>query len=980
MGITNMYPNLPGHLVEFKDGGLQLTSLPEDGSGYSKSLLILGTALDGPIKEPVKIDAKTVTQLFGSEVNDKNYPNGATLTKYAKQAFAHGFTDVRCMRVTGTEATKTIIVSSDNTTTNVDKVAKPVKAVAGHPAAKFSFTEWQDGSKNLLPVSTDEGKYSQIWLCTAPPANGEARDIITADNIVYAPTDGYITLPANTVNKNATVYAVYYHQNIKGKGEGTGNALTPFTAAIVNGKTVADTMSEPILASSFGAESEEGITFKLLLSSEARLYSQAYRRTNTGNEVLEKDCYPQTWNLIQAFDASLTEEEAKKKSIGLKVVIVGKYEDHEGNTVSRVLDADEFQVIEKTEDPDQNPDVVGKVFINSGEYGYEYEGEVDVPNDAYVDEDTTPGIDPTIKEKKTLRYDTAYTEYNVAYFTYTNDFTYNTIKLADIPTSIPGASAESEAFNNAIAEADEFELYDDKKAIPGSIRVTRADGSDVDPRMYEVVAGENDVHTKIVVAPGNAVMGTQYIINYQVEERTTSEKVVVFKSIYGGEVYNQARVKMEKSREDVNTSTGELGEEYVKITFYKPESKYYTKTEVPFYYKSTDVPTVGQLRDFLKNYELNNVFAIETDDDDITLEELYDGVCANVTPSGDADNVILAEFNLVGGSSGINPTDEELFVALSGKRDANGYLTERGAYQILENYHCDYIYPAGAKADKSVVINGRKQSFQYELALVCAVLTYRTKMTHGFIDVSPNSNTSLVGIQKHVDKLLAMPNLFYMQDNKGDEILDSEGKRMDIGWYTSVVVGPDPVMISDTLGTYYGSAALAYAALVASLKPQSSPMNKALPKVKGMKYKFSNKQMDSLIGNRMVCFRLKNEGTTTASSVPYCVDAMTAGGPECDYARMTTVSIVTDVVDQIREVADPFIGEPNTIEQRNALSALIAKRLSRIYEKGEVTYYSFEINATIQQVLLGECTISLTLVCPMELRKITTVVSLRAAA
>ena len=47
---------------------------------------------------------------------------------------------------------------------------------------------------------------------------------------------------------------------------------------------------------------------------------------------------------------------------------------------------------------------------------------------------------------------------------------------------------------------------------------------------------------------------------------------------------------------------------------------------------------------------------------------------------------------------------------------------------------------------------------------------------------------------------------------------------------------------------------------------------------------------------------------------------------------------------------------------------------------GEISHYEFEINATIQQVLIGECTISLTLVCPMELRKITTVVALRPAA
>lgn len=103
MAVTNLYSNLPGHLVEFKDGGLQLTVDQSDVTN-SKSLLILGTAFDGPVNEPVKIDATTVSQLFGSEVNENGYANGATLTKYAKQAFKNGFQDVRCMRVTGSQA------------------------------------------------------------------------------------------------------------------------------------------------------------------------------------------------------------------------------------------------------------------------------------------------------------------------------------------------------------------------------------------------------------------------------------------------------------------------------------------------------------------------------------------------------------------------------------------------------------------------------------------------------------------------------------------------------------------------------------------------------------------------------------------------------------------------------------------------------------------------------------------------------------
>jgi hypothetical protein len=306
-------------------------------------------------------------------------------------------------------------------------------------------------------------------------------------------------------------------------------------------------------------------------------------------------------------------------------------------------------------------------------------------------------------------------------------------------------------------------------------------------------------------------------------------------------------------------------------------------------------------------------------------------------------------------------------------------LKTQGAYQILENYNVDYIYPAGVYADSEQTVN-IYSDFQRELALLCAVLTYRTKMTHGFIDVKPNSNTTLVGIDAYVAKLVnGHPNLYYMTDQDGNVLYDSDNKPMDIGWYTSVVVGPEVVMSSDVLGTYYGSPAIAYAALNSVLEPQSSPLNKALRNVDGMKFKFSNKQMDALVGNRMVVFKLKNEGTATASSTPYVVDGVTAGAPNCDYSDIATVKVVTDVVDNIREVADPFIGEPNTVEQRNALSALISKRLAKLKEIGEIQSYEFEISATIQQQLLGEASIALTIVPALTLRKITTVVALRAA-
>jgi hypothetical protein len=88
---------------------------------------------------------------------------------------------------------------------------------------------------------------------------------------------------------------------------------------------------------------------------------------------------------------------------------------------------------------------------------------------------------------------------------------------------------------------------------------------------------------------------------------------------------------------------------------------------------------------------------------------------------------------------------------------------------------------------------------------------------------------------------------------------------------------------------------------------------------------------------------------------------------------------MTDVVEQIREVADPYLGEENTVEQRNALSAQISKRLSSLLEQGEILNYEFQILATQAQVLIGEASIELTLSVPMELRTIKTTVGLTPA-
>ena len=799
MAVTNLYSNLPGHLVEFKDGGLQLTVDQSDVTN-SKSLLILGTAFDGPVNEPVKIDATTVSQLFGSEVNENGYANGATLTKYAKQAFKNGFQDVRCMRVTGSQAY-----------VDISKTSEIIEHI------EYATTGGEiEGCTTFVHTLGNKPIVGDVIVKTLA---GDAVSGVTRNK-----EEGTLSFIQNAISKNSTVEVTYDYKAISSihnetSAAGDGADFQPITLG----------STDPIFVTD---------------------------KNDSGQYIVD------TAGTIPTTDG-----------------VVVKFG---GTTLDPATD---YTV-------DETAHTVTILVGNSA------------------------GV-------------TASDSVDIEYYTY-------------VLTHIDSATVTAPGDTDQVITLDHEPKDGVIELLVNSVAV--------DASQYTVSGAD------VTLTAGNFNVKDKFTIgyNYVIEEEITEG--ITVRSIYGGSVYKEASIKIEP----FTTDEGVAGCNFI---FTKPASKLYSTADKPFVISSIDCPTVGMLKLALENYALNNVFEIITDNEDMATA-----------------NFPAFESKLVnGGDDGVVVTNNQLYEALSGKRNADGYLIEQGAYQILENYHVDYIYPAGVYADAKQTVN-KNSSFHHELALLCAVLTYRTKMTHGFIDVKPNSNTTLVGIQKYVDKLLTYDNNHYMKDSDGNEIVDAEGNKMDIGWYTSIVVGPEPIMVSNTLGTWYGSPAIAYAALNASLKPESAPSNKALPGVKGMKYKFSNKQMNELVGNRMVVFKLKGEGTATASSIPYVVDGCTAGNANCDYRRIATVKVVTDVVDQIREVSDPFLGEPNTVEQRNALSALISKRLTYLLNQGEIQYYAFEINATIQQVLLGECTISLTLVVPQELRKITTVVALRATA
>lgn len=471
-----------------------------------------------------------------------------------------------------------------------------------------------------------------------------------------------------------------------------------------------------------------------------------------------------------------------------------------------------------------------------------------------------------------------------------------------------------------------------------------ADGVEVPKADYTLDAG----NTSVTIKAGRVAKGAQLEASFVHAEVTTEEFQVKLESVFAGAVYNQIKVRIE---EVVDTNDNVIGK---KVVITKPESKKAQVTEKDLEYSSLDYPTLGQLVQAINGDPRNNVVraSVANRHADLKTVDLQ-----STTP-------------FTGGSDGLDVSKQELYEILGGHRDANGVLVEPGIYHLLENYTVDIIVPLGVYADD--VLPGKYDNFAAQLALACAVISHQNSATIGMIATSSPDEAGLAAVQAHVEKLLEHKNDYFMRDRAGNILKDSQGNPIDLGRFIQIVAGPDLILNSTRLGTYAENSVAAYAGFVSQLPAQSSPTNKVLPFARGLRFSYSNSQLDKLTEARYVTFKFKNNGQNVA-----VVDAPTAAQPNSDYRRISTIRVVKEVVNQVREVCDPYVGEPNEIPQRNAMSAAIAKRLDKLVEEGVIVDYDFVVIATPQMQLMGEAQIELTIIPPQELRRITTIVALR---
>jgi len=456
-----------------------------------------------------------------------------------------------------------------------------------------------------------------------------------------------------------------------------------------------------------------------------------------------------------------------------------------------------------------------------------------------------------------------------------------------------------------------------------------------------------DIHNKnVVIDTSSFTTGDSVKLNYIYNKvQSNGTYSVDFETLFGGNVYKETTVEVKVTSDDR------------EIIITKPSTKKSSSEELPLSYKASNYPTLGQLVDAI-NSDSNNGFV------KAFVNSVHEAV----------DTLKLAAksetlFTAADDCNEIKLSKQKLFHKLAGKRDTQGYLTEIGAFQVLDNYMVDIIVPLGCFADD--VLLGDYDNFAYELALLCGKVS-QVHLTHGVISVKSPVKNDLVTIEARVKELEAMTNIFEMRRLDGSVLKDMDNKAYDLGGYISIIAGQELTYNTQKGGIYNDNATLAYAGLISTVNTPDNTTNKKMDSIVGMRYSYSIPQLNRLQNKRFVTFRTRaSDGSIVVT------DGVTAAKEGSDYSRLVNTNVVRAILNDVHKATEPYIGLAQSTVNNNAMASSIDKKLKSRQEQGDVQSATFNLVIDPLDKLLGNASVELNIVPLGETRIITIVVGLK---
>lgn len=158
---------------------------------------------------------------------------------------------------------------------------------------------------------------------------------------------------------------------------------------------------------------------------------------------------------------------------------------------------------------------------------------------------------------------------------------------------------------------------------------------------------------------------------------------------------------------------------------------------------------------------------------------------------------------------------------------------------------------------------------------------------------------------------------------------------LENGAYASIIVTELRPVGSDD-GEYSNGAAI-YAGYVGSLDAENAPTGKTLYNISELRYIPTRDQQQGLVDKGTVPV------SVSQSRTPKIVDGQTFGKDDSDYKRLSTLRIVFDAVQLVRQVGERYIGMPATMHHRNAMETDITSNLRGMVVNGALLDADFEV-------------------------------------
>jgi hypothetical protein len=972
MAISEQYENLPGVKVSYEDGNLYTGS--EVQSASTQSILIIGTAIDGPVGEPVSVNAiggpKAAEKLFGGLLERQKVvengiestvkvPHQGTLIRSMWEALRSGNEDVRLLRVAGDTA-KTELPAQDPNSEVTQKLADGFgnQLVPGNVA--FSKALNLPTDQRLVKIEKVEeftgSDTTGTPFKTFPDSTGyQSVDDSAGSETVYFLKD--IFRPKHTIK-------VSYKAKKRNYTEVTRN-----DDGETNSSTAGLLTQDLSMTNYFGAEvgnwSDDPLHQVNLYVIEAGGEVFAIPSKNSSGESLYRIGKSDP-NVKDELHDVTTEAEFKQGGVRFtsayqKEVAAGTYPALSGVTVK----ADYFYY--------NDLEIAGS--ITSAVPGTEKETFLN-----FIPESDSLEVFYENNGVKTIL------EEGIGY----------TVIYPSDPSQKISIMIKSGA---GVVGAKLFAYYKTGKgASEGAKLIVKAKNPG---SLYGGIEDTNDL---------TSLFGVQTVVEYEVNTNGTIDmenRVIRF--------LKPTEKRSTSSDVELRFRTKELRgirtlREFANYVNALPTNNI-VSLEVPL--TAGDVSVSGLI---VTDYNVSPITG-RYDYRPINLGEKYneESMEFKLYVDDTKDVSDASRFPWLGSNGFYNTANlvdmKDLYDALGGTyKLAEGTLDEfdlvdQGIYSKLENYAVDIIWLAEAQAntaiggyaeDGSLIIDTTK-NFATQLAQHAAMVTAKTWETIGVIGVAASPLTGLRDVQAYIDLLTVgvslneegkafytsrgvnpdYVNAHYMYNlATGEQVYSDDGEPIDIGRYVNVVFGPEVGLAHEKLGSYITNGAGIYAALISTLQAEVSTTNKEVSAT-GLRYTLSEAQQNQLAGGRYVSFESKLNINGTRTIV--VKDGTTAATANSDYQRLSTVRITHTTVQLIRQKADKFIGLPNGIAQRNSLATEIQAGLDRLKELGVLINFKFSIYSSAKDRVLGNAFISLELVPAYETRKIYTSVALRAS-